>query len=150
MSEYDDVIREIRDMHQKTASTLIPKAYSALIAEGLEPFDARDKIEKDLIDIFSKRTIRRNLPEEAKHVEMKRERPMIAVVTNEGKQDIGVVTPTGYRPLPVATPKLQTQKIKLTYDLEIRGQVIPLQIIQFIDWDNHKVDVDSIEVSGSS
>jgi hypothetical protein len=85
MTEYDRIVSELRDKHMKQASEYIPKAYQALIAEGLSPMDARDRIEKDIGDIFSKSTIRRHMPEEAKHKEKAREQPKKQLITTSGQ-----------------------------------------------------------------
>lgn len=155
MSEYDIMIKEIRDMHQKTATILIPKAYDVLINEGLDPMSARDRIEKDLLDIFSKRTIRRNMPEEAKHVEKTRKN--LITITNEGRQQerdsIHQATELKIRPittLPITTVKPQQSKIRLTSELEIRDQVIPLKLSLYVDWDNKAINIDRIELVNNS
>lgn len=91
MSKYDGLLEKVRSMYGM-ASKEIPKLYEALIEEGLSPQDARERIEKDLIDMVSKRTILRYLPDEAKHQEMKRERPtkkqMMIEVANSGHQQL--------------------------------------------------------------
>lgn len=74
MSWYDDLLREARTKcaaYQSTAREYIPKMYSALRNENskISPSDARDRIEKDCVGIWSKRTILDALPDEAKNPE---------------------------------------------------------------------------------
>lgn len=52
--------------HEIKAKYFIPKMYDALRKEGLSPFDAADRIYKDVVGIWQKDTIRRLLPVEAK------------------------------------------------------------------------------------
>ena len=54
--------------NQLTAKEYIPKMYLALRDENpnFTPEDARDRIEKDCVNIWSKRTILDALPDEAK------------------------------------------------------------------------------------
>ena len=53
-----------------TAKLYIPKMYNALMDENknISPEDARDRIEKDCVGIWSKRTILDALPDEAKNL----------------------------------------------------------------------------------
>ena len=54
--------------HETKAKHFVPKMYDALVrGEGLEPFDAADRIYKDLVGIWQKDTIRRLLPPETKN-----------------------------------------------------------------------------------
>ncbi|MGB6673194.1 MAG: hypothetical protein WBE34_12230, partial [Candidatus Nitrosopolaris sp.] len=74
MSEYDDLVKEAKvkaAAFQSTAREYIPKMYQALRKENHEipPTDARDRIEKDCVGIWSKRTILDALPDEAKNPE---------------------------------------------------------------------------------
>jgi hypothetical protein len=69
ISEYDQLLAEAVKMHQEheiKAKYFIPKMYEALRKEGLSPFDAADRIYKDVVGIWQKDTIRRLLPVEAK------------------------------------------------------------------------------------
>jgi hypothetical protein len=61
LREYDKLLEEVRtkaEVFRSTAREYIPKMYSALRNENsnLTPEDARDRIEKDCIGIWSKRT----------------------------------------------------------------------------------------------
>lgn len=62
MTEYDELLKEARAkteaFFKSTAKEYIPKMYQALRDENrnLTPKDARDRIEKDCFDIWSKRT----------------------------------------------------------------------------------------------
>jgi len=74
LSEYDDLLKEVKGKaaaFQSTAREYIPKMYQALRNENQEipPADARDRIEKDCVGIWSKRTILDALPDEAKNPE---------------------------------------------------------------------------------
>ena len=74
MSEYDDLVKEAKvkaAAFQSTAREYVPKMYQALRNENQEipPADARDRIEKDCVGIWSKRTILDALPDEAKNPE---------------------------------------------------------------------------------
>jgi len=75
MTEYDKLLNEARAKTEAfsklTAKEYIPKMYWALRNENQNfiPEDARDRIEKDCVDIWSKRTILDALPDEAKDLE---------------------------------------------------------------------------------
>jgi hypothetical protein len=72
LTEYDKLLNEARAKTEAfsklTAKEHIPKMYCALRNESrtLTPVDARDRIEKDCVNIWSKRTILDALPDEAK------------------------------------------------------------------------------------
>jgi hypothetical protein len=74
LSEYDDILekaREAAEQFRSTAKEFIPKMYKALRNENhnISPEDARDRIEKDCVGIWSKSTILHALPDEAKNKE---------------------------------------------------------------------------------
>ena len=74
MGKYDELFEEAKsraDAYISTAKLFIPKMYNALMDENknISPEDARDRIEKDCIGIWSKRTILDALPDEAKNRE---------------------------------------------------------------------------------
>jgi hypothetical protein len=75
MIDYNELLKEIRTkaeaFRSSTAREYIPKMYQALRDENpsLTPEDARDRIEKDCIGIWSKRTILDAIPDEAKDLE---------------------------------------------------------------------------------
>jgi hypothetical protein len=74
LSNYDEVLEEARakaEAFRSSAKKYIPKMYKALRRENtnISPEDARDRIEKDCVGIWSKRTILDALPEEAKNKE---------------------------------------------------------------------------------
>jgi len=78
MSKYDDLLKSAKadsKTFHESARDYIPKMCKALKDENPESTkdDIRDRIDKDCIEIWSKRTIRDALPEEYKHEEMKRE-----------------------------------------------------------------------------
>ncbi|CAN5455982.1 hypothetical protein BH18THE2_BH18THE2_21030 [soil metagenome] len=72
MTSYDDLLKEARtrvaDFQKLTSREFIPRMYTELCNEnsGITPEDARDRIEKDCVGIWSKRTILDVLPEETK------------------------------------------------------------------------------------
>lgn len=74
MSNYDDLLQEARakvEAFRSSAKEYIPKMYEALRNENadISPEDARDRIEKDCVRIWSKSTILHALPDEAKNKE---------------------------------------------------------------------------------
>ena len=74
MGKYDDLLEEAKSKaaaYISTAKAYIPMMYNALIKENqnISPEDARDRIEKDCVGIWSKRTILDALPDEAKNRE---------------------------------------------------------------------------------
>ncbi len=74
MSEYDNILekaRETAERFKSTAKEFIPKMYQALRRENpnISPEDARDRIEKDCVEIWSRRTILDALHDEAKNQE---------------------------------------------------------------------------------
>jgi hypothetical protein len=66
---YDELLQQIKKEHQAKAKEIIPLLCYALQNE--DPFlsseDIRDRIKKDLIDIWSKTTIQDNIPDEFKN-----------------------------------------------------------------------------------
>jgi hypothetical protein len=72
MSTYDDILKEARTkveaFRQMTAREYIPRMYLALRDENphTSPEDARDRIYKDCLGMWEKRTILDALPDEAK------------------------------------------------------------------------------------
>ena len=68
MSHYDDVLYEARQRGEMIANKYISELYNILRdEEQLPPEDCREKIEHDCLDIWSKATIRKFLPEETKN-----------------------------------------------------------------------------------
>jgi hypothetical protein len=67
LSHYDDVLEELREKGQMLAVKYIVELYNILRdEEKLPPRDCRAKIEHDCLDLWSKATIRKYLPDEAK------------------------------------------------------------------------------------
>lgn len=67
MSRYDDILEELREKGQMLAVKYIVELYNILRdEEKLPPRDCRAKIEHDCLDLWSKATIRKYLPDEAK------------------------------------------------------------------------------------
>lgn len=68
MSEYDNLLKDARKAARESAKHFVPKMYTAQFDENpsMTPKDARDRIEKDCIEFWSKRTILEALPDEAK------------------------------------------------------------------------------------
>jgi hypothetical protein len=66
-SHYDDVLNELRQKGEKLANQYIVELYNILRdEENMPPEDCRDKIESDCEDLWSRATIRKYLPPEAK------------------------------------------------------------------------------------
>jgi hypothetical protein len=66
-NHYDDVLNELRQKGEKLANQYIVELYIILRDdEKMPPEDCRDKIEHDCVDLWSKTTIRKYLPPEAK------------------------------------------------------------------------------------
>jgi hypothetical protein len=69
LSHYDEVLQEARQKGELIANKYIFELYTILRdEEHLEPEDCRAKVEQDCIDLWSKATIRKFLPEEAKNL----------------------------------------------------------------------------------
>jgi hypothetical protein len=69
MSHYDEVLDEARKKEELIANKYIFELYTVLRdEENLPPEDCRAKIEHDCIDLWSKATIRKFLPNEAKNL----------------------------------------------------------------------------------
>lgn len=68
-SQYEKDLAELKRRGTALAKEFIPKLYEDLRKEHLEPSDARERIERDCADLWSKATIRRYLPDEAKNKE---------------------------------------------------------------------------------
>ena len=71
MSTYEELLearRKVQSFQQSTAKDYVPKMYWILRAENpeLAPEDARDRIEKDCVGIWSRRALLYALPDEAK------------------------------------------------------------------------------------
>jgi hypothetical protein len=66
---YDELLKQIKKEHQTKAKEIIPRLCYALRNEDafLSSEDIRDRIKKDLIDIWSKTTIQNNIPNEFKN-----------------------------------------------------------------------------------
>jgi hypothetical protein len=74
LSTYDDLLqkaREVAEQLRSTAKEFIPKMYAALRRENsnISASDARDRIQRDCVQIWSKRTILDALPDDAKNPE---------------------------------------------------------------------------------
>src|SRR5919108_1052744 len=68
LSHYDEVLQEARQKGELIANKYIFELYTILRdEEHLPPEDCRAKIEQDCVDLWSKATIRKFLPEEAKN-----------------------------------------------------------------------------------
>jgi hypothetical protein len=67
LSHYDEALNELKHKAQKLAKECIVELYTILRGEEkLPPEDCRARIERDCLDIRSKATIKKYLPEEAK------------------------------------------------------------------------------------
>jgi hypothetical protein len=93
VTEYDKLLNEARAKTEAfsklTAKEYIPKTYYALRDENtnLTPEDARDRIEKDCADIWSKRTILDALPDEAKDLEKQKAGRLSQKEANSARDD---------------------------------------------------------------
>ena len=68
LSHYDEVLQEARQKGELIANKYIFELYTILRdEEHLEPEDCRAKIEQDCVNLWSKATVRKFLPEEAKN-----------------------------------------------------------------------------------
>lgn len=102
MSKYDKLLEEVRtkilplkQTIRTTARDYIPKMYEVLLQEdiNLTPQEARERIEKDCLEFWSKRTIVYALPDEVKNTtkqlagkqRKKNSAAMIAATTTNGK-----------------------------------------------------------------
>jgi hypothetical protein len=66
-NHYDQVLNELRQKGQRLANQYIVELYNILRdEEKMPPEDCKDKIEHDCVDLWSKATIRKYLPPEAK------------------------------------------------------------------------------------
>jgi hypothetical protein len=66
-SHYDELLRELKEKGERLANQYVPELYIILREEEkLPPEDCRAKIEHDCIDLWSRATIRKYLPSEAK------------------------------------------------------------------------------------
>jgi hypothetical protein len=66
-SHYDNVLRELKEKGERLANQYIVELYIILREEEkLPPEDCRAKIEHDCLDLWSKATITKYLPPEAK------------------------------------------------------------------------------------
>ena len=91
LSHYDDVLEELRQEGQMLANKYIVELYNILRdEEKLLPRDCRARIEHDCLDLWSKATIRKYLPDEAKNSLKRKAGKMSA----EAKKTMLVVTPT--------------------------------------------------------
>jgi len=66
LSEYEKIWEEIRNKINVTAKQYVPTLYEALIKDGYTPKEAREKIKKDSINIWSEKTVDNYISEDAK------------------------------------------------------------------------------------
>ena len=77
LSHYDDVLEELRKKGEMLANKYLVELYNILRdEEKLPPRDCRARIEHDCLDLWSKATIRKYLPDEAKDT-LKQEKPAL-------------------------------------------------------------------------
>ncbi len=100
MSEYDDLLIEVKKKVHSLAKEYVPKLYQALREEGLSQEDARDRVEKDCIPIWAKETIRKWMPEEAKNPNV-----VDAAKVREQKKKIVVSDPTNSSSFSLTEPE---------------------------------------------
>jgi archaellum component FlaC len=93
-SHYDDVLNELRQKGEKLANQYVVELYNILRdEEKMSPEDCRDKIEHDCVDLWSKATIRKYLPPEAKDPKKRQagkmggeKKAMLLLVQNTGEE----------------------------------------------------------------
>lgn len=68
-TQYEKHLAELKSKGTALAEQYIPKLYDDLRKEQLTPQDARERIETDCADLWSRATIRKYLPDEAKNKE---------------------------------------------------------------------------------
>jgi hypothetical protein len=101
MTHYDDVLSVLRQKGELLAGRYIGELYDILHdEEKLRPEDCRSKIEHDCIDLWSKATIRKSLPEEAKDAtkqkaakignEMKKQRKKAILLATNDAGGVGI------------------------------------------------------------
>lgn len=92
-TEYDKIVQEFRNHLNTRAKDLIPRMYEALKQDGYDKDQAREKIEKDWLNVWTKKTIRDNLPSEVVR-EYKREMTSdiedknLLQVNTDGRQEV--------------------------------------------------------------
>lgn len=116
MTKYDDFLEEIKRKHDTTANDSINKLYQLLKEEdkNLSKDDMYDRIMKDCLEIWQKRTILENMPDELKD----RERQEAGRKGSEKKKEI-VVTTDGSVAAEVAaknTSESQTESKSQTFE----------------------------------
>jgi hypothetical protein len=92
---YEKVLEELRKKAKKLASEYVNKLYYILLNEKqYSPDDSRIKIIHDCSDIWTKRTIERYLPQEAKNV-TKRKAGMISAQVRQKEKDAKLLVAVG-------------------------------------------------------
>jgi hypothetical protein len=122
MISYDQLLQEASEKAEafrSTAKEYIPKMYWALRNEDLSltPEDARDRIEKDCINIWSKSTILETLPDEAKDLEKQKagrlsrnEANSAAVIAAPEKEEEQIMIDTEGKPVEDTIQPLATTR----------------------------------------
>lgn len=83
MSHYDEVLEEARSQATSSAKEYIPRLYDILVNEEHKTAeDARNIIEHDLLDYWSKATVTKHLPQEVKDEEKVKAGKQGAAATN--------------------------------------------------------------------
>jgi hypothetical protein len=95
-SHYDEVLNELRQKGERLANQYIVELYIILRdEEKMSPEDCRDKIEQDCENLWSRATIRKYLPPEAKDQKKRqagkmggenKKKAMLLLVQNTGKE----------------------------------------------------------------
>ena len=132
MAEYDELLEQVHNIgtaHRSKARQYIPKMYWALRNENsnLTPEDARDRIETDCVDIWSKRTILDALPDEAKDLEkqkagrlsQKKANSAAVSAAPEKKEEEEIMIDTQGKPIENATTQpLTTTKATVAHSFQ--------------------------------
>lgn len=101
MSRYEEKLAEVKQEAQKLARQYIPELYAILREEDcLLPEDCRARIERDCLGIWTKATIRKYLPEEAKDPgkqnavrianEVKKQKKAALLLLTQTTSDVGI------------------------------------------------------------
>jgi len=133
VGEYDDLLDEAKSKaaaYMSTAKVYIPKMYNALMSENknISPQDARDRIEKDCVSIWSRRTILDALPDEAKNQEKQKsgrlgqkKRSSAAFSAAPEAGAVPIILDTNGRPISGAIDKSSEHTSKRQVKQNIRG-----------------------------
>jgi len=149
MTTYDELLKEVKAkaaaFRSRTAQEYILPMYEALRNEELpiSPEDARDRIEKDCVDIWEKRTILKFLPAEAKDLkkqkagrlgQKKRKSAAVSAAQQTEKKEIMMDTKgraIEYSAIPDTTLKLATNDVPSQPYKEVEFYIDRQEIVSY-------------------